>query len=130
MPLTSKQRRELGARGQRLKPAVTISADAGALAETVVTHVRALLVERELAKVRIRTDDRAACRRAAEQLAARVPCQIVRIVGRVALLYRADAEHRTKPHNPSAAVDDMIETTAGTRTEDRPWNNSDDSASS
>jgi RNA-binding protein len=101
MPLTSKQRRELGARGQRLKPAITISAETDGLAETVVTHIRALLVEHELAKVRIRTDDRAACRRAAEQLAARVPCQIVRIVGRVALLYRADAEHEDKTVQPA-----------------------------
>jgi RNA-binding protein len=90
MPLSSGQRRALAARGNRLKASVIISADA--LSEAAVAHVRSAFGDRELLKVRISTDDREACARATIELAARVPCELVQRVGRVALLYRPGAE--------------------------------------
>ncbi len=95
MPLSSAQRRALAAAANRLKASVTVSADA--LGDAVVGHVRAVLATRALVKVRIRADDGAACDAAAAELAARVPCELVQRVGRVAVLYR--------PPSPEAAGD-------------------------
>ena len=90
MPLSSKERRALAARGNRLKASVIIRADE--LSEATVAHVRNAFGERELLKVRISTDDREACSRAALELAKRIPCELVQRVGRVALLYRSKAQ--------------------------------------
>lgn len=90
MTLDAKQRRELVARGRRLKAEVTIAA--GRVSDNTVEHVRRFLAERELAKVRIRADSREECEAAAAELVKRVPCEMVRRVGRVVLLQRrADA---------------------------------------
>ena len=90
MPLSSRERRTLAARGNRLKARVTIRADE--LSDAAVAHVRHAFGERELVKIRISTDDREACDRAADQLRERVPCEVVQRVGRVVLLYRPSAE--------------------------------------
>jgi len=87
MPLSSAQRRALAAEANSLKATVTVSA--GALGDAVVSHVRTALGSRPLVKVRIHADDAATCDAAAAELAARVPCELVQRVGRVALLYRA-----------------------------------------
>ena len=86
MPLNSAQRRVLAARGNRLKARVIVRADE--LSEATVAHVRQAFGQAELLKIRISTDDRAACDRAALQLGQRVPCEVVQRVGRVVLLYR------------------------------------------
>jgi len=86
MPLRPEQRRALIARSHELQPSATISADQ--LTDSVIEHLRALLRRRELAKVRVRTDDRAECDRVAAELAALVPCEVVTRIGRVVLLYR------------------------------------------
>ena len=85
MGLNPKHRRELAARGQRLKPVATVSADA--ISESAIAHVRQLLAERELLKVRIQADSREECERAAAVLVAQVPCELVTRVGRVVLLH-------------------------------------------
>ena len=85
MPLSSKQRRELTARGHHLKASVTITA--GELSDTAVEHVRSAFGQRDLLKIRISTDDREQCARTAVELAERIPCELVQRVGRVALLY-------------------------------------------
>jgi RNA-binding protein len=87
MALTSRERRALAAKGNRLKADITIRG--GELSDATIAHVRNALSKRELIKVRISTDDREECARAADQLAERVPCDLVQRVGRVALLFRA-----------------------------------------
>ncbi|MFQ5807448.1 MAG: YhbY family RNA-binding protein [Phycisphaerae bacterium] len=90
MSLSSRERRALAAKGNRLKANVIIRA--GRLSEATVAHVRNAFGEKELLKVRISTDDRAECARAATELAERIPCELVQRVGRIALLYRPAAE--------------------------------------
>ena len=90
MLLSSGERRALAARGNRLKANVIVRADE--LSETTVAHVRTAFGKRDLIKVRISSDDREECARAAEELAERIPCELVQRVGRVALLYRRGAE--------------------------------------
>ena len=89
MSLSTKQRRELIARGHSLKATVTIAANP--VSDNSVAHVRQLLAGRDLAKLRIRADSRAECEQAAAELAERVPCEVVMRVGRVVLLYRQPA---------------------------------------
>lgn len=87
MPLSPKERRTLSAAGNRLAAVTTIAA--GELPDGVVAHVRQAFGERELVKVRVQADDRAACGDVGAQLAERVPCEVVARIGRVLLLYRA-----------------------------------------
>lgn len=87
MELSSKERRQFAARGQKLKAAILIAAEAE-LPESVIAHVREGFKNHELIKVRIQTDDRALCQRAAQELARRIPCVLINRVGRVALLYK------------------------------------------
>ena len=86
MSLSSRERRALAARGNRLKANVAIQA--GELSDATVEHVRRAFGRNELIKVRISTDDREECSQAARELAERIPCALVQRVGRVALLYR------------------------------------------
>jgi RNA-binding protein len=87
MSLTANQRRELAAAGNRLKAQITIAP--GELGPNVIEHIRRAFSERELLKVRVATDERSETADAARQLAAAVPCELVQMVGRVLLLYRA-----------------------------------------
>ena len=86
MRLSSGERRALVAKGNRLKARVIIRADE--LSDATVAHVRQAFGDRELIKVRISTDDRQRCLQTAQELADRIPCELVQRVGRVALLYR------------------------------------------
>jgi RNA-binding protein len=89
MPLSPHERRTLAAQANRLKARVIIRA--AALSEATVAHVRRAFGQRELLKVRISTDDRAECAEVARRLAEQIPCELVQVVGRVALLYRPPA---------------------------------------
>lgn len=84
--LTPKDRKTLLARSHALKPAVTCAADR--LSPAVVDQVRAAFPNSGLLKVRISADDAATCDAAAASLAAEVPCEIVRRVGRIVILFR------------------------------------------
>lgn len=86
MGLSSAERRVLTAQGNRLKARVIIRA--GELSDATVAHVRQAFGDKELIKVRINADDRQECGQAAQELAERIPCELVQRVGRVALLYR------------------------------------------
>ena len=86
MPLSARQRQALLAASHTLKPTATLSADG--LTEAAVEHVRASFTGRELLKVRIHADSGAECDAAAEELARRLPCALVKRLGRVAVLYR------------------------------------------
>lgn len=86
MGLSAQERRALLAASHRLRAAVTLAADD--VSEAAVAHVRAAFSTRTLLKVRIAADSAAGCDAAAAELARRVPCQVVRRIGRVVLLYR------------------------------------------
>jgi len=98
MAISSGQRRQLAAKGNRLKANVIISA--GDLSDAAVEHVRNAFGDKELIKVRINTDDRQECARTADALAVRIPCELVQRVGRVALLYH-------KPEDDDPAGDNV-----------------------
>jgi putative YhbY family RNA-binding protein len=87
--LTSKERQALVAESHRLKPAVTLAA--GEVTQSVVAHVQAAFTGRALIKVRINADLGEECDATAAALAQQVPCEIVKRIGRVVLLYRAPA---------------------------------------
>lgn len=88
MALTAKERRELLTQGHALKAVVAISADA--LTDSVVAHVRTSFGSQRLVKLRIHAESGDACDAAAAEIAQRVPCEIVKRIGRVVLLYRAE----------------------------------------
>ncbi|MBK8914337.1 MAG: YhbY family RNA-binding protein [Phycisphaerales bacterium] len=89
MTLDGKTARSLRARANRLDAVVTVGE--GEPSEGVLRHVSAALDAHELVKVRVSTDDRHACRNVARVLAERLGCELVQVVGRVAVLYRAAA---------------------------------------
>ena len=89
MALSARERKALLGASHRLKPVVTLAA--GELSEAAVQQVRAAFTGRPLVKLRVNTDGAAECDALAEQLAARVPCEIVRRVGHVLVLYRPRA---------------------------------------
>ena len=87
MAITPQQRRALLVEGHHLKPVATLAA--GELSDGAVAHVRAAFTGRELVKLRVNADSGAECDGLAEELARRVPCEVVRRLGRVLLVYRA-----------------------------------------
>jgi RNA-binding protein len=89
MPLSTKQRKDLLARSHPLKPAVIVNANAE-LSDTVVEQVRSAFTSHEVIKVRIAAETGAATDTIATELAARVPCELVRRVGRILILYRSN----------------------------------------
>lgn len=86
MPLDARHRKQLAARGNRLSAGLTLG-DAE-LSERAVDHVRRSFAHTDLLKVRINVDDRELFALLCEDLAARVPCELVQRIGRVALLFR------------------------------------------
>lgn len=90
MSLTAKQRRELLAASHALRPVATLSEEG--VSEAAVGHVRTSFGGASLVKVRVATESRAACERIAAELAERVPCEVVKRLGRVVLLYRPERE--------------------------------------
>ncbi len=93
MALSGKARRALLAQAHSLKARIILRA--GAIDEAAVAHVRAALATQPLLKVRIQTDDRSECDHAARTLAERAGCELVRRIGRVAVLYRPQDEPGT-----------------------------------
>jgi RNA-binding protein len=87
LALTSAERRELVARSHTLKPVATLAA--GELTDTAVAHVRTALTAHDLLKVRLQADTTAECDALAAQLAQRIPCEVVRRIGRIVILHRA-----------------------------------------
>ena len=93
MALSAKERRALLGSSHRLKPAVTLAA--GVVSDGAVAHVRAALRDHRLLKVRVTSDERRECDAVAAELARRVPCELVKRVGRTILLYQRGPEHET-----------------------------------
>ncbi len=94
MTLSPRNKRELLAASHRLKPIATVAA--GDVSDAVADHVRASFRATELIKVRVAADDNATCDAVARGLAEHIPCEIVKRVGRVIVLYRARAANPTE----------------------------------
>ncbi len=75
----------------------------GEPAETVVEHLRQAFQKSPLVKVKVQTDERQACETVAKSLTERVPCELVRRVGRVLVLFR---EADGGPENGRGPADD------------------------
>lgn len=86
MSLDSATRKALSAAANRLPVRAAIAA--GDVSDAVALHVATTFDPDGLTKVRIHTDDRDECAATAAQLARRVGCELVQVVGRVATLYR------------------------------------------
>ncbi len=85
MAMNSNERRALAASANRLPVTATVGGETPS--DAVIAHVRSLLARRNLIKVRVNTDDRATVSEVAAALAERVPCEVVRTIGRVAVLH-------------------------------------------
>ncbi len=83
---SSAMRRELAARGNRLRATVVIGRQGAS--DAVVAQVRRLLARTDLIKARVDVDRGAEADTVAEELARRVPCHIIKRIGKVVLLYR------------------------------------------
>ena len=86
MALTTQQKHELTRAGHKLSADIVIASDK--LTDATFEHLRQAFTKRELIKIRIDTPDRGDFKQSAEQIAARVPCELVKLIGRVVLLYR------------------------------------------
>lgn len=92
MALPAADRRRLLAQSHQLAPVATIKD--GPPPESVLAHLRTCFATRELLKVRVHADDAVACDRVAAALTGGVPCELVRRVGHVLVLYRAAPAER------------------------------------
>ena len=84
------QRRELVARGHRLKARLVLGHHG--VTDAFVAHVRTAFEQNELLKIRIEAKGTDDMRRLAADLADRLPCHLLQSVGRVILLYRKKPE--------------------------------------
>lgn len=89
MALSAKQRRSLLAASHPLKPLMAVGAEG--LSEAAVGHIRQCFTGRALVKVRVQADDAPTCDALAAEIVQRVPCELVRRVGRVLILYQPPA---------------------------------------
>jgi RNA-binding protein len=85
-PLSSNHRAELRRRGHKLPVIVTVG-QSGVTAGVGSALERAL-IDHELVKIRIATDDRDACQRTVDRLSVDHRAAVVGRIGRTALLFR------------------------------------------
>ena len=93
MTLTSAQRRALKSRGQTMGDDARIPGEG--LNDATLRHLLDLLTRRDLIKVRFEQLEGAERKAFASQLAQATDAQLVGVVGRTALLYRAPAQSPT-----------------------------------
>jgi len=86
MPLTPKERQTLVAASHPLKPVVVLKS--GPVPPAVVEQVRRGFAHQELIKVRVQADSGEECDETGAELAVQVPCEVVKRIGRIVLLYR------------------------------------------
>jgi RNA-binding protein len=87
--LSGECRRDLTAKAHSLEPGINVGAKG--LTDAVVAQVRQALSRHELVKVRIRVDSVDEVDAAGKDLARRVPCHLVKRVGKVVILYAPKA---------------------------------------
>ena len=95
MPLSGKEKRSLKARGQTMPDDVVLG-KAG-MTEAFVTHAKALLVRKELVKVRFADVEGAERKALAREVCAAVGAECVQVLGRTMLVYRAKEEGAVNP---------------------------------
>ncbi len=103
MPLDARQRKQLAARGNRLSAGLTLGE--AELSDRAVDHIRRSFARTDLLKVRINVDDRDLFALLCEDLAARVPCELVQRIGRVALLFRPLPADAGEAHRDGSSED-------------------------
>jgi RNA-binding protein len=94
MALEPRKKRDLMAAGHTLKPSATVGEEGPS--PELLAHLSELLERHKLVKVRIQSDDRDTSDRTAEALVAALGCNLVRRIGRVALLYRAGGDEEPR----------------------------------
>lgn len=87
-PLEAAKRRELTARGNRLRAGLVVGRNG--VNDAVVAQVRRMLAGRDLIKVRVDVDRGQEAGAVGETLARDVPCHFVKRVGKVVLLWRGN----------------------------------------
>ena len=87
--LTGKQRRWLRARAHHLKPVIIMGK--GGLSGTVISAIDTALADHELIKVRL-MDSGVEKKLLAKEIEAKLQCEVVGIVGHIAICYR-ESEH-------------------------------------
>jgi RNA-binding protein len=88
--LTGKQRRHLRSLGHPLRPVVQIGK--GGIDDGLVAAVDRALADHELVKVKVGEGAPVDRHEAADALAARTKSEVAQVLGKVVLLYRADAD--------------------------------------
>jgi RNA-binding protein YhbY len=87
MPLTTRQKKDLKARGQKMGDDAHVGK--GGSSAALRAHVRSLLARSELVKVRFAEKLEGEARKAfADDLAAAVEAECIAVVGRTVLLYK------------------------------------------
>ncbi|NLI78069.1 MAG: ribosome assembly RNA-binding protein YhbY [Candidatus Riflebacteria bacterium] len=99
MELTPKQRKHLEALAHDMEPVVRIGK--GGITPALVKTVGEALQARELIKVKILDNAEVEREEAADTLVEQTRCQLVRVIGRVLVLYRANPQ-RKRPIDLSA----------------------------
>jgi RNA-binding protein YhbY len=89
-PPTGAARRELLSRGHALKARLLIGR--AGLSDPLLAQVRQVFTHADLLKVRLDAESADQADALAADLAARVPCHLIRRIGRVALLYSPGQE--------------------------------------
>ena len=90
MALTQEQKKQFKSIGHHLKP-VLIVADNG-LTEGVMAELERAINDHELIKVQFRITEREARRSIIDQLCQNSSCELVQVIGKMALIYRKTAK--------------------------------------
>lgn len=94
MTLTAKERADLRAECNRLKPTVHVGQDG--ITPALATALDDALRTRELVKVQLNKAADVTAREAARTLAARVRAEVIQTIGKTATLYRHNPELKRK----------------------------------
>jgi putative YhbY family RNA-binding protein len=106
--LTPSERRALRARAHAIHPSVTIGA--AGLTGAVLREVDAALKSRELIKIRMLGDGRAARERALEQICAALEAAPVQLIGKILIVFRPKPERLAEQAaRPAAAGGRVVE---------------------
>ncbi len=88
--LTSKEKRQLRQIAHHLAPIVTV-ADRG-VTDRVLDEARRALADHEIIKAKVDVGDRTERKALGDALAAGCQCEVVQVIGKVWVLYRANAD--------------------------------------
>ncbi len=86
MPLSTEQKKQYRAIGHHLKPVVTVAENG--LSEGVLAELDRALNDHELIKVQFRLPERDDRRALIEELCSQARCELVQVIGKIALIYR------------------------------------------